>query len=440
MASSLELISPQTHHIYSDLSGDNYTRPLCGSVNFRPSCDFEITGSTLLRTQLVRIVQLKNSQSCYQGEGLLGRMRRHFVTDAKQPAAGKTCSTIEEVTCPLLPFAESQRDAPSHEGAVINIPFSIPVPANMPASTTTSQGTVSYAIIASVTSPECTFSSTSQHIHLTCQLISDQPTVQHVRSYPNSKVIEQISLTQTLTTDTNPNLCFSMNVKLRKSSAPERHAEFKCAVIRGLRCRVEEVTKTFTKPTLGSQHIQGDCTNQREQAQVSVRELCNEKQKDHWSIIENPIAEPHETAQKTSTIDIKFGFTIPKKSKPAQSADLSCYAFDPENLDLASLSPELHSRYSSTTHEKLAIVVEHRLKLDLITGEDTFCRTNLSLVDRKLLGAAVNASFPLTLIGKHEGDIGDLDSEKTPPRYEEIPMAPPDYDRFAALALPNSAT
>ena len=114
-------------------------------------------------------------------------MRRHFVTNAKQAAAAKTCSTIEETTCPILPFSEGQRDDPSREDAVINIPFSIPVPVNMPASTTTSQGTVSYAIIASVTTPQCTLSSTSQPIHLTRQIISDQPTVQHVRSYPNSK-------------------------------------------------------------------------------------------------------------------------------------------------------------------------------------------------------------------------------------------------------------
>ncbi|KAJ5314009.1 uncharacterized protein N7443_000893 [Penicillium atrosanguineum] len=438
MDSSLELVSPQTHYIYSDLDGDNYSRPLCGSVIFRPSYDFVITNSTLLRTQLVRIVQSKISQSCCQGQGLLGRMRRQFVANAKQAGAGRTCSAIEEVTCPLLPFFESQRDDSSREGAVINVPFSILMPANMPASTTTSQGTVSYAILASVITPECTIFSTSQTIHLTRQLISDQPTVQHVRSYPNSKVIEQISLTQTLTTDSNPNIHFSMNVKLRTSAAPERHSEFKCAVIRGLRCRVEEVTKTFTKPTLGSQHIQADCATQREQEQVSVREICNEKQKGHWSIIENHFTEIQETAQKPSTVDISFGFTIPKNSKPAQPANLSCYAFDPEHLDPDSLSPELRSRYSSTTNERLAIIVEHRLKLDLITGEDTYSRTSQSLVDRKILGAAVNASFPLTLLRKHEGDIGDLVLEKTPPRYEEVPMAPPDYDHFVALPLPSS--
>ncbi|KAJ5677266.1 uncharacterized protein N7477_002899 [Penicillium maclennaniae] len=310
----------------------------------------------------------------------------------------------------------------------------------MPASTTTSQGIVSYAIVASVITPTCTVLSSSQPVQLTRQIISDQPTVQHVRSYPKSKVIEQISLTQTLMTDTNPNLCFRMNVKLRNPSTPERHAEFKCAVIRGLRCRVEEVTKTFTKPTLGNQHIQDDYANQREQAQVSVRELCNEKQKGHWSIIENPVIKTHETSQKPSTVDINFGFTIPKTSKPAQPADLSCYAFDPEHFNPTSLPPELRSRYSSTTHERLAIVVEHRLKLDLITGEDTFSRENQILVDRKIIGAAVNASFPLTLLEKYEGDISDLALDKTPPRYEEVPMAPPDYDCFAALPLPDSAT
>lgn len=432
MDSSLELVSPQTHHIYSDIHGDNYTRPLCGSVIFRPSSNFEITNSTQLQTQLVRIVQSnKSSASRCQDKGLLGRMRRQFSTSVTRAETGKACCAIEEVTRPLLLLSEDQ---PS-EGSLINIPFSIPMPVNMPASTTTSQGTISYAIIASVTTPERTLLSTSQPLHLTRQVISDQPTVQHVRSYPNSKVIEQISLTQTLTTDSCPDLSFSMTVKLRKQSSPQRHSEFKSAVIRGLRCRVEEVTKTFIKP---SQYAQGDYNNQREEELVCVRELCNSNQKGYWNTIANQIPEAQENAQKPSLVDITFGFTIPKNARPAQPADLSCYAFDREHLNPDSLSPELRDRYCSTTYERLAITVEHRLKLDLVTGEDTFCRETNSLVDRKILGAAVNAAFPLVLLGKHEGDIGDLVLERTPPRYEEVPMAPPNYDRFTALPLPDS--
>jgi hypothetical protein len=196
---------------------------------------------------------------------------------------------------------------------------------------------------------------------------------------------------------------------------------------------VEEVTKTFIKP---SQYAQGD-TNQREEEQVFVRELCNSKQKGYWNTIANRIPEAQENARKASSVDITFGFTIPKNARPAPPADLSCYAFDPEHLNPDSLSPELRDRYCSTTYERLAITVEHQLKLDLVTGEDTFCRETNSLVDRKILGAAVNAAFPLVLLGKYEGGIGDLVLERTPPRYEEVPIAPPNYDRFTALSLPD---
>lgn len=73
------------------------------------------------------------------------------------------------------------------------------------------------------------------------------------------------------------------------------------------------------------------------------------------------------------------------------------------------------------------MTVEHRLKLDLLTGEDTFERSTMTLVDRKPIRVALNASFPLLIGGCNDRDIGPAVLERHPPRYEEVPTAPPNY-------------
>ncbi|KAJ5992944.1 hypothetical protein N7451_008668 [Penicillium sp. IBT 35674x] len=418
MDSSLYIVSPKSHNLYFNIQGDSYYRPINGIVACHSAQGVDAIVSTQLRVQLIRTITSNPSPpTTCQSQGLLECMRRRF-TETKPAEVNKTCSTIEEVTEDILPLSNSQANGSSTESQNILIPFTIPIPVDIPGSVTTNLGAVSYDLIASVIAENDIITSKRQPIHLYRQGISDEPTIEYARSYPNSKVVTQISLSQHLHLKAKSNLSFSMNIKLRNPTIHgERASELKCPIVRGIRCRVEEVTILFVKSDESDQEVE----------RVSIREICNARQKSHWEVIENFPETHQDDAYRSGSVDVLFGFTIPKNANPAQRTDLSCYDFDPGHLDPRTLPPDLLEYYMSTTKEKLVMTVEHRLKLDLLTGEDTFERSTMALVDRKPIRVALNASFPLHIGGCNERDIGPAVFERHPPRYEEVPTAPPNY-------------
>ncbi|KAJ5760129.1 hypothetical protein N7520_007285 [Penicillium odoratum] len=352
-------------------------------------------------------------------------MRRR-VTKTELGEINRTCSAFEEVTQPILPLPKCQLNSSSRGGQIIQIPFTIPIPVDIAGSVSTELGEIAYDIVASVTREDETIATTRHPIHLSRQVITDEPTIEYARSYPNSKMVTQITLSQHLKTSF-PNLSFAMNIKLRNPTTPgERASELKCFAIRGIRCRVEEVTKIYNKCDRYNTE-----ENEAEAERVSVREICNGRQKTNWSIIEDPAGAQLDDAQRSGSVDVVFGFSIPKSVNPAKRTDLSCYAFNPERLDPVSLPRELREYYVSTSRERLVMTVEHRLKLDLLTGEDTFQRGTMILVDRKPIRVALNASFPLLISECNGKDTEPVTLERRPPRYEEVPTAPPNYDTHA---------
>ncbi|KAJ5947049.1 hypothetical protein N7466_000064 [Penicillium verhagenii] len=434
MDPSLQIVSPKSHSIYFDLQGESYSRPICGIVAFRPDKNDNFTTFTQLRVRLVRTIKFNPSPvpTC-QSQGLLKCLSLRF-TKAKPTEITKSCSTIEETQLPIASLSDNQVNCPSTDGQDVRIPFTISIPVDIPGSVTTSLGEISYDLIASMITGDETIANARQSIYLDRQVISPKPTIEHARSYPNSKVVTQICLSQHLHTKSESDLSFSMNIKLRSPSVPgERPSEFKCTMIRGIRFRVEEVTRIFAKSDDTNHSIEG---HNQEGQQVNVREICNGREKSHWvKIIENPVEMHQNNRPINSSVDVMFGCTISKNIKPAQRTDLACYAFEPAQLDPGSLNGGLSENFVSNTRENLVMTVEHRLKLDLLTGEDTFERGTLVLVDRKPVRVALNASFPLLVSGCNDKDIGPAALERYPPRYEEVPIAPPGYDRFVESSL-----
>ncbi|KAJ5647604.1 hypothetical protein N7490_003976 [Penicillium lividum] len=426
MDTSLHVVSPKSHNIYFNLQGDSYCPPISGIINFKPHYNINITASTKLSTRLVRTIKSNASPAATcQRQGLLECMRRR-ITKTELGETNRTCSALEEATQPILPLPKCQLKGSSRGSQIIQIPFIIPIPVDIPGSVITELGEITYDIVASVTTEDETIATTRHPIHLSRQAITDEPTIQHARSYPNSKMVTQITLSQHLKTSLS-DLSFAMSIKLRNPSTPgERASELKCSAIRGIRCRVEEVTKIYNK--CDRHNTEG---NEAEPERVSVREICNGRQKTHWGIIENPAEAQLDDAQRSGSVDVVFGFSIPKSVNHAQRTDLSCYAFNPERLDPVSLPLELQEYYVTTSREPLVMTVEHRLRLDLLTGEDTFQRGTMILVDRKPIRVALNASFPLLISECNGKNTEPVILERHPPRYEEVPTAPPNYDTHA---------
>jgi hypothetical protein len=77
------------------------------------------------------------------------------------------------------------------------------------------------------------------------------------------------------------------------------------------------------------------------------------------------------------------------------------------------------------------LTVEHRLRFNLLTSEDTFDVDNHNLVDRRPLRTVLDVSFPLYLFKMARGRIDESVRQGNPPCYEEVPLSPPDYRHLA---------
>lgn len=426
----LKLVSPSAHDIYFNVNGDSYSEPLTGEVVVASRSEASLASLDQLRLCLVRIVSGNIQDSIDQDASLLNWISRQFPIKSSAPATGesRSCSIIEELTQPVPRLADSQVGNSPGEGKVLSIPFSIPIPVNIPGTAKTDLGTVSYALVASAHTADGRGVSTNKKIQLARHVIPEHETVQHIRTYPNSPVVAKIDLSQNLITDSVSKLSFEANVFLRQPMAPGgRSTDIKFTAIRGFRWRVEEVTKLVN---------QASDEDSVERAPVDgrsfVRELCNGTQKGYWGTRQNPIVrERPAPEQKDQSINIAFNITIPKAASPTHEVDMCCYSFDSRRLVPDSLPPSLLDCYSSTTQDKLVIIVEHRLGLDIITSEDTFDARTRDLVDRKPLRTALKAVFPLQIVDWAKGRFENTAMQGNPPRYEDIPTAPPNYNRFA---------
>lgn len=438
MALHLTLDCPSSHDIYFKLKGEAFSQSISASVILKGSTDTEFAGAERVQISLIRIVSSKTSQDCVnRGQPFFKQFCR-LLSSKTTPELVETtqsCSVIEDMTLSVPTVAtDSQVGYLPNEGKVYRIPFHMPIAPNIPASAATDLGNISYLLAASVTTTEGNVLVTSHGIKFIRQLIPDCNTpIQHIRIYPNAAVVAQIGLTQQIDSTEDSTICLDAKIVLQRPAAPtSRSTEFKCVAIRGVRWRVEEVVKLFSPPADSHQVEDEPCpASQPTEKLSSTRELFNGFEKGYWGTLQNPIVkEPHPSeSNHDSPIEIKLNIPIPKDVKPTPEVCLSNYTaqFIPSHT----LPPSLQGQFSPRTAENLMITVEHRLRFDLLTTEDTFDVDKHNLVDRKPLRTVLNVSFPLSLSQRAPGRIDETLCQGTPPCYEEVPHSPPDYQVFA---------
>lgn len=196
----------------------------------------------------------------------------------------------------------------------------------------------------------------------------------------------------------------------------QRDSEFRCATIRAIHWRVEEVTRLVT-----DENSLQDGDNTDILKKESVREICSGKQKGYWASHHNPLVKQRhqKSEEQDSTLDIPLEISIPKSANLSSKIDETFYSSTPSRA--LGLSDE-----DSPMDESNVITVEHRLKLEFITGEDTFDTRSNNLVDRKPLRPTLSATFPLLIESGVKCDFEAV-AFSNPPRYEDISLAPPEY-------------
>jgi hypothetical protein len=340
----------------------------------------------------------------------------------------QSCSVVEELTlCVPHLASDSQVGYSPNEGTAYKIPFHLPIAPDTPASIVTDLGSISYYLAASIITTEGNVLGASQGISLTRHLIPDcDNDMEHTRNYSTSAAVSRITLAQRIDQTETSKILLDAMIHLRQPAAPaKRSNEFKCAAIRGMRWRVEEVTKLF-----GPSEDENSPVNLLIEIQSTTRQLFIGYQKGYWIPFQNTIMKEDNPSESNhdSPIEIKLDISIPKGVKPTPEVSLSNYMAQsqPENSPLSSDQEER----STTKPEKLMLTVEHRFQFDLVTSEDTFHLDNHNLVDRSALRTLANVSFPVHLFSKAHGRIDETVCQGNPPCYDEVPVSPPDYQVF----------
>ncbi|KAJ5777272.1 hypothetical protein N7520_000518 [Penicillium odoratum] len=415
MGSGLQLVCPSEQNIYFNLNGDGYSEPLNGAVVLQRYAS-NLDTTIQLQIHLVQtVLEESNTPTVTPEKHFLRRIRTIGKVPRPETSSTKSSSIIEQVTLPVLSIGQIEASFSGRD--TVPIPFSVPIPVTTPGTTTTSLGKISYCIVATVTTSQGEIITTEKSINITRQLIPDRQCIQHVRSFPKSPAITNIALSQTIAADFKSGVSVSAKLYLRRGLTA-RDSEFRCPTLRSIHWRVEEVTRLVDQTYNNLQDSPEDFHCKRE----SIREICSGKQKGYWGTRDNPLSKQPKSEDQDSAVDVTIDISIPKNIKLAPMIDGSCYASSTGSI---SMPLELQDQ-SQNSLENLAILIEHRLKLDFVTGEDTFDARSKNLVDRKPLRPTLSAHFPLIVGETFKCDFEAI-AFSNPPRYEEIPLSPPEY-------------
>ncbi|KAJ5633572.1 hypothetical protein N7528_001414 [Penicillium herquei] len=434
-AISLGLEIPQKHDIYFNKIGDTHSSsPISGSVvlmtqsnkNSHP----DLVDLDYLKISFVRDVTASDQNHASSGDHLLGRMNRWFTTNPKttphDTTTTRNCSIIEEVTLHIPHLSpELQVGYSLQKGRIYKIPFHIPIPANLPSTLTTSLGYIKYFVVASAITTIGEHLGAREEITLLQHLIPEDDLVQRTRTYRNSNLVTKITFTQNMAAITSSNLPVTAKVFVRPPATPaDRSTEYKCVAIRGISWRIEEVVKLFYEQEYESE-APSECSQIEEK--IYSRQICKGFQKGYWKTLPAAKSTDRSADCQDPSVDIALEIVFPNSQAFTPEVDISCYEASFSRTDSSEPSPSFQPSLLSTTQQRIILTTEHRLRLDISTTEDTFDTLDHSLVDRKPVRMANNASFPLQIIHKAEGKMEEFLSQGSPPRYDEVPISPPKY-------------
>jgi hypothetical protein len=277
--------------------------------------------------------------------------------------------------------------------------FHIPLPTDVAASIDTVGGSISYTVEVTV-SPRAGGAEQSQFqasrpiniVH--CAIPS---TIAHLRRYLGDSVTTSLYITPL---PTEKGISYALSWRARSTvSRGARPSELKYIVAKELHWSIEETVKCLA--------VKGETTTCLHQY---TRRLSEGQLKGRW-------VAPGGSRDENESIQIPFEVSIPRG---IDILDTTSLASDQDYHSALALDSE---------EEQLALTVDHRLNLDVVTGEDTFDRGTGDLLDRRYPVKSFKATFPL-LVRQHVCE--DLSSPaqmgETPPVYEEPYTAPPGYE------------
>ncbi|RAK86377.1 hypothetical protein BO79DRAFT_271131 [Aspergillus costaricaensis CBS 115574] len=407
----LHLDTPQSHIIFIRPGTEPHTLPLSGSLGISNKVFLDLTHSAPnITISLVRIVKFDDhGSSCTHIKGRRRNPFRHGESATKQ----LTVPAYEETVLDCILWSASDNIAsrwPTSTGDSLVYYFDIPVPNCLPPTMKTTLGTVCYDLKATINLPFGRTVSISKPLAVLYRLIPPVlPPDNYFRRFTASPLVIQTTISQQRPKDATTKAMFSVELAIRNLLTPgARDGEMKYIAISAIKWRVDEVAM------------------RRNIAHCEMQALANTTTTSKRSLIEGKL-EPRcpkvilncsdQSCLRYGCLRVDFEIRIPESANAADEiCESYCGGDDPRNIfPLADLP---------------GIAINHELKVELITREDTFSgRTNKKL-DRKPIAKLYGAIFPLR-IHKLANDVDAMETYclDKPPAFDVIQqMLPPKYE------------
>lgn len=422
----VQLTTPPTHYIFLGPHDESYSSPLSGSVEIIiASSNIDSSGYPKLSVRLTRTVAFERrcaATAPRRSSGFFKCLRRRRVTQAQLiPTRGQSASSSTE-TITQCDLWHTQHHVEHHQDrgtTSLKYNFGIPVPFDIPPTTETVLGTVSYMITATSTSTIGTTATATRPIQILQRAIPGHArAIQHVRTFRSDRL--RIFLDITPKESPGPGNKASYTARLcAKQTITEssRTAQMRHVVIKELKWRFEETAQALSK---SNHHETQDTIYHKEQC---ARQLCHGRVTGRWSATGGR----PKTEATDDMIQISFDVSIPASADAAQVLEMS--AIDTKQACLHQGPCECPAR-THTDDEKAAIIASNQLKLDVITGEDIIDQETGRLVDRKPLWKSFGAFFPMPVyefMSSQEIPNAAFPANDTPPVYDDA-SKPPNYD------------
>ncbi|CAG8887061.1 unnamed protein product [Penicillium egyptiacum] len=387
----LELVAPSAHHVDSHEKRDvsNFAgHALLSATSF----------STLINvTQIhVRLIQVLTSTTD-------SKITRRILcpsfcsrTDKSTLRNSRIERILQDVSLPILP----KEGFETALGRLISkSSFRLDIPTNIPATTPTPLGTVSYVIEVRAATSKHGIITHRRPLKINRQMIQADPKqTQHRLCFPSSNAIQGMILSQNSTPRSGPRISFMATIHTHWETAPaDRPTELRHLVVRELRWHAEEIVRIISN--LGSPEEKYSICERE-----SVRKLCDGSTKGCWGSGRNQyVKQPHGQKVKAMegekpAIRIPFDFTITKRAMVVDDIDLAAYETGAEGFGQAlSCGLPWEDYLYSPGRVTKGITVHHQLKIELVMGEDVFHKGTGKLVERKRPRTIVCPAIPLSV-------------------------------------------
>ncbi|KAK1141282.1 Endocytosis regulator [Aspergillus melleus] len=368
-----------------------------GSVTITvPSPSAQSLEACTVSIALTRAVGFKTQRpsSTEKNELLIQKILRQRSIRKRSSASHEpaVCANVETITqCNLWHAPEKIEHNHEHDTTEMHFAFAIPIPHNLPATTDTILSKLSYAIKATARSASGRSIETIRPIRIQrCLVPQHIETTHHSRNFAGEDFATELRITPRESVDQDIKTAYSAElVAYGTIMDGVRKTEVKHAVIKELKWMVEETVK-------------GPCPSSQEEEccqSQHIRQLCEGKRKGNWKTTGHS---PGMT-EKGDRIKIPFDVSIPRS---------------------AGATDELEP-----CEEAAGLTVNHRLRLDIVTGEDTFDQATGRLVDRRPRKKSFVSFFALPVLefaSREDATSGSF-SVSNLPNYTDS-VKPPNYE------------